>query len=273
MMCRSELVRRVGELGLIFAGSCLTAACGLELPTVPLLVPCASTPATDAIDEHRDGGCAVAEPQMPEPKRDRAVAEPEQASESQASAAQDSESQASEPLADALAQGAGEQVDQLAADADPLPAAFWAIIAEFMALESFPHAFAEDDLARVRILPESHPGAQGFLPADHSAITLDALVILKDERYAAIAAWNSSWEDVVVSSLTAEADDALFTMLHELVHVRQFREMGRDRFLSEYLAVALQSGEHDVPLEAEAYAISPGEQSWARMAIAALQSP
>jgi hypothetical protein len=182
--------------------------------------------------------------------------------------AMDTADQEPAPLASVLAKTGGAIVDDLERDAKAPPPEFLAIVREFMALESFPRAFAEQDVRKVHILPESHPGAEQFSTGDHAAITLDSLVIFEDERYDAIESWNAAWEDVLAGTLSQAQDRALFTMLHELVHVRQFREMGRERFLSEYLADALRSGEQSVELEHEAYAIAPGEDSWARKAIA-----
>jgi hypothetical protein len=174
-------------------------------------------------------------------------------------------------LASVLADTGGKYVDDLERDADGLPPDFAAVVREFMALESFPGAFAEKDLRNVHILPASHPGAGRFLTGDHAAITLDSLVIFEDERYDAIVTWNRRWDDVRAGALEPAQDRALFTSLHELVHVRQFREIGREQFLSEYLADAVRSGEQSVELEREAYAIAPGDDSWAREAIAALR--
>jgi hypothetical protein len=155
-------------------------------------------------------------------------------------------------------------VDELAEDAVGLPPAFADIIREFMNLEDFPGAFAEEDLQRVRILPQSHPGADQFITDGRSGVTLDTLVIATDERYDQIMNWNRSWAEVLEGALSSPERKALFLMLHELVHVRQFRELGRQAFLDEYLPSVLDDGDHGARLEQEAYSIAPRKGSWAR---------
>jgi hypothetical protein len=163
----------------------------------------------------------------------------------------------------------GAYVDDLDAQANALPPAFTDVILQFMSLEDFPAAFSEDDLLRARILPAGHEGAGVFLTDGHSAVTLDALIIFKDERYAVIMNWNRTWQDVLHGALSPDEDRALFLAIHELVHVRQFREMGRQAFLDAYLPSVLREGDHGAPLEQEAYAIAPRAGSWARDVIAA----
>jgi len=155
-------------------------------------------------------------------------------------------------------------VDELEGDALELPPAFADIIRGFMDMEDFPGAFAEQDLQRARLLPASHPGAEQFVTEGHSGVTLDALVIVNDARYDAIVNWNRSWPEVLEGEMSSAERKALFLMLHELVHVRQFREMGRQAFLDEYLPAVVRDGDHGARLEDEAYRMAPRKGSWAR---------
>ena len=155
-------------------------------------------------------------------------------------------------------------VDQLEDDAVGLPPAFADIIREFMNLEDFPGAFTEEDLQRARILPTSHPGAAQFVTDGHSGVTLDALIIVKDARYDRIMGWDRSWDEVLGGEMSCAQRKALFLILHELVHVRQFREMGRQEFLDEYLPSVVRDGDHGARLEQEAYRMAPRKGSWAR---------
>lgn len=155
-------------------------------------------------------------------------------------------------------------IDELEDDAVRLPRAFADIIRAFMNLEDFPGAFAEEDLRRVRILPASHPGAEQFVTEGHSGVTLDTLVIVTDHRYDAIMNWNRSWSEVLEGEMSSAERKGLFLMLHELVHVRQFRQLGRQAFLNEYLPSVLRDGDHGARLEREAYRIAPRKGSWTR---------
>jgi len=60
------------------------------------------------------------------------------------------------------------------------------------------------------------------------------------------------------------ADERRGAALAVLVHVRQFREMGRQAFLDEYLPSVVRDGDHGARLEQEAYTMAPRKGSWAR---------
>jgi hypothetical protein len=167
----------------------------------------------------------------------------------------------------------GTYVDELEDEAIGLPPAFADIIRAFMALEDFPGAFTEEDLQRARILPTSHPGAEQFVTEGHSGVTLDTLIIVKDARYDRILAWDRSWVQVLGGELSSAQRKALFLVLHELVHVRQFREMGRQAFLDEYLPSVVHDGDHGARLEEEAYRMAPRKGSWAREVLDAYAGP
>ena len=51
----------------------------------------------------------------------------------------------------------------------------------------------------------------------------------------------------------------MFVMIHELVHVRQYRMMGREQFVNRYLAEALVHSYPDISAEQQAF----GFQEWA----------
>jgi hypothetical protein len=155
-------------------------------------------------------------------------------------------------------------VDELDDEAIGLPPAFADIIREFMRLEDFPGAFTEGDLQSARILPASHPGAAQFVTEGHSGVTLDTLIIVKDARYDRIMDWDRGWAEVLGGEMSRAQRKALFLILHELVHVRQFREMGRQAFLDEYLTSVVRDGDHGARLEQEAYQMAPRNGSWAR---------
>jgi hypothetical protein len=167
-------------------------------------------------------------------------------------------------VGDAIGFVGAAYLDELEDDAVGLPPAFADIIFEFMNLPDFPGAFTEEDLERVRILPASHPGATQFVTDGHSGVTLDTLVIVKDDRYEPIMNWNRSWTEVLEGEMSRAERRALFLMLHELVHVRQFRELGRQAFLAEYLPSVARDGDHGADLEQEAYRIAPRKGSWSR---------
>lgn len=116
--------------------------------------------------------------------------------------------------------------------------------------------FSAVDLNRVTIVSELHPTAQLYLQDGYAAITLNDLVIMRHGEFQTLKNWHKSGSD----SLTEEEVDALVLMIHELVHVRQYRNRGKEAFLNTYLAEALVSGYPDISMEREAESF----EEWSR---------
>jgi hypothetical protein len=158
---------------------------------------------------------------------------------------------------------AGSYIDALSCGAQELPAAFADVVRSVMTLPGFPSAFTEADVSRVRVISADGAFASVFLPDDKNAITLDGLVIIRGEIFDRLAVWAYDWSTAGAGSLTAEEMKPLFLMLHELTHVRQYRELGREAFVNNYLVSVIQNGYADASFEEEAYSVSDGNSSWA----------
>ncbi len=105
------------------------------------------------------------------------------------------------------------------------------------------------DIDRVRIVSETHPTAKLYLKEGYNGITLDNLVILKDDMYIILRNWNKIPSD----SLNEKEILAVQLIIHELVHVRQYRNMGKEVFINRYLAEDLIKGYPNIEMERQAY--------------------
>lgn len=105
------------------------------------------------------------------------------------------------------------------------------------------------DINSVRIISDTHPTANLYLRNGYDAITLADLVIIRDDKFEILKNWNKS----SANDLTDEEREALVTMVHELVHVRQYREIGKEVFLNRYLAESVVRGYANISYEREAY--------------------
>jgi hypothetical protein len=160
---------------------------------------------------------------------------------------------------------AGAYLDTLECGASELPPNFADAIRIVMGLSGFNGAFTDADLSRVRILPKRDSGVLNLPKDGYNAITLDSLVFLQDELYDAIMNWQSdTWIDLLAGRLKHEDPQgkALETMTHELVHVRQYRELGREAFLNNYFVDAAANGYEQDAFEQEAYAVAGRDWSW-----------
>ncbi len=121
--------------------------------------------------------------------------------------------------------------------------------------------FSAIDVDRVRIINRSAPLGDLYLREGFDGITLDSLVIIKDIHHRTLTNWKHNWDEVKFGELSSVEEDALFLMIHELVHVRQYREMGREQFVNQYLAEGLAQGYPDISTEKEARDF----QEWSRV--------
>lgn len=123
-------------------------------------------------------------------------------------------------------------------------------------------SFYPIDVNRALMLSETHPTASLYLPPQFNAdaITLDDLVIMKDAPFQILRNWNKD----LGAALTSDEQSALGLIIHELVHVRQYRNMGNEVFLNSYLSEAIVRKKPDISMEQEA----DRYQNWATSILA-----
>jgi hypothetical protein len=90
--------------------------------------------------------------------------------------------------------------------------------------------FNHSDLDGMRIISSSDWNGQMYLQGAANAITLGQLVVVKSSIYDLIM-------NQTISSSLYDNDrlNAVEVLIHELVHVKQYRTLGRTRFLKEYI--------------------------------------
>ena len=152
-------------------------------------------------------------------------------------------------------------IDTLSCSADYLSSNLKDVI-DHIAVESpWPRDeyFYNVDLDRATIIDRSAPLADIYLREGYGAITLDSLIIFRDTAYLALSSWSHTWDEVKFGQLTVAEEQAMISLIHELVHVRQYRQMGEEQFINSYLTEALQNDYPSISMEQQAYSF----QSWA----------
>jgi hypothetical protein len=117
--------------------------------------------------------------------------------------------------------------------------------------------FAYADMSVVHIVPQRMPTASVYLQPDKAAITLGKVVIIKNELYDALVAPANAavtGPDMITNDLDYNFVSAVDTLIHELVHVKQYRVDGDTGFLTNYVIGTIASGGYgNDAYEREAY--------------------
>lgn len=152
---------------------------------------------------------------------------------------------------------------------------FKEIVRGFMAEMGYPGDITDADIDYASIVSKRDSGLPVPLD-DYDAITLGSLIVLQDAEYDVFnnAAWN--WTGTIKTWGDREMY-VLLLVMHELVHVRQYREAGREKFLNNYLVELLLHGYAEAGFEAEAYKFSDqrgasGSMSWVYQAAVSIFS-
>lgn len=104
------------------------------------------------------------------------------------------------------------------------------------------------DVNRAVIISKTNPTADLYLRPGFNAITLDDLVIIEDPEFPILRNWSKGTGE----ALNVAEQSALKTMIHELVHVRQYRNIGKESFINLYLAEAIANSYANISMEQEA---------------------
>ena len=112
---------------------------------------------------------------------------------------------------------------------------------------------ATNDIRNIKIINQSNnESTKIWLTEDKGAITLGRVIILKDEYYSQLMdpANKLTLSELLIGNLTEEYAFAFTTMIHELVHVKQYRVLGQDTFLLNYV---LRFAINSIKLGADGY--------------------
>lgn len=143
--------------------------------------------------------------------------------------------------------------------ASPLPSGLKSLVSAMQlnaAFSPFGDAAPFDtvDVDRMVLLGDAEQPAKAI--NKKTAITLDRLVIVEQRHFDTLMGQAApSLLDLQLGNVDAEYMEALDLLIHELVHVRQYREAGTTQFLADYLAAHsdIRNGYFDLPQEHEAY--------------------
>lgn len=117
--------------------------------------------------------------------------------------------------------------------------------------------FAYADMDTVKIVPQRMPTAGIYLQSDKAAITLGKVVIMRNDLYDALVAPENAgvdWAQFLTASLDFNFVHGVDTMIHELVHVKQYRVDGDHNFLANYVVGTVAGGGYgNDAYEREAY--------------------
>ena len=118
--------------------------------------------------------------------------------------------------------------------------------------------FRSSDIPRARIISNKNPLVSMYLREGFAAITLGDLIVIRDEHFQVLTDSRKFATAAQLKSGSAACDyrDAVLLLSHELVHVRQYAELGFDAFINSYLMEALMRGYGTDSFESEAYAYS-----------------
>ena len=157
---------------------------------------------------------------------------------------------------------ANVHIDFIECNAAPLSPALKDVIANVVADpdRSRNDHFYPVDVDEIRIIARSRTALGSlYLREGYGAITLGNVVILRDHFFEQLDLWDHPWGEARFGHLTQEEEEALSILIHELIHIRQYREIGKEQFINRYLTEALKSGYGSISMETEAYDF----QSWA----------
>jgi hypothetical protein len=150
-------------------------------------------------------------------------------------------------LPHAILSGIKHHFELLAARGSSLPPAVQQILNAIadrgpeVGLESF----TSRDVHDIRIISSTEPDASLYLLEGVAAITLGPVIVVQDEHFQALVhATNNAvtLENMLAGTLPTALVRAIDLMVHELIHVRQFRELGAETFIKNYYLEAAVSG-------------------------------
>lgn len=168
-------------------------------------------------------------------------------------------------LGDGLIQIASANIDVMEAAATPLPAHVKQLAKDIISpiYDNGVTGYEYINVDDVKIINRSHDAmTSAWLPEDMNAITLGKVIIMNDLLANKLLDANSNV--MVLEELKEGAGESNFAwamnvLLHELVHAKQYRNLGRDVFLKNYVMrwvfTGFEYGSDD--FEQEAFSFEP----------------
>jgi hypothetical protein len=114
--------------------------------------------------------------------------------------------------------------------------------------------FDQVDMNGIAIISNTNSLAKPYLRSGFSAITLGAVIVIDDPIFRTIMGnWNALAMLKATPGQHGPEIAAAHTLMHELVHAKQYRMLGFDAFINQYLFEAIEHGYANISFEVAAY--------------------
>jgi hypothetical protein len=112
-----------------------------------------------------------------------------------------------------------------------------------------------NEITNVKIISETNANAGLYLPDGAEGVTLYDVVVLRSDHYKDLMNATNSFSaaDIRAGTVSEKYVDSLMTIIHEMVHVRQYAELGFHSFVTNYLLEAAVKGYGSNSFEKEAW--------------------
>jgi hypothetical protein len=114
--------------------------------------------------------------------------------------------------------------------------------------------FDPRDIDEARIISNANTLASPYLRSNYRAITLGQIVVVNDASLRTLTGLFPSLQTMIADPAANAAQiEAALLLVHELVHVRQYRDIGFSVFIDQYVFEAIQREYANISFEQEAY--------------------
>ena len=117
-------------------------------------------------------------------------------------------------------------------------------------------SFTSQDVRSIKILSEADPDADVYLRDWADAITLGAVIVMKEAFFRPLVEATGpevTLPHMLSGGLSAALINAIDLLVHEMIHVRQYQDLGTENFMVNYLLETLVVGYGNDSFEREAY--------------------
>ncbi len=117
-------------------------------------------------------------------------------------------------------------------------------------------SFTRQDVQGIKIISDEDPDADMYLKDWAAAITLGPVIVMKKDYFDALVAATGptvTLTHMLSGGLPPTLTSAIDTLVHEMIHVRQYRELGSENFIVNYALETIPMGYGKESFEQEAY--------------------
>jgi hypothetical protein len=118
------------------------------------------------------------------------------------------------------------------------------------------NSFTRQDVQSIKIISDADPDADVYLKDWAGAITLGPVIVMKEDHFAALRAATRptvTLSHMLSGGFSPALTGAIDLLVHEMIHVRQYRKLGVENFIVNYLLETIPRGYGKDSFEQEAY--------------------